>query len=91
MIQCLIQERILLLVPKARNHLNDSFHPLVERSTESTAGETTHLVHPGAHMDPEYTLVAHIMVQYPESWHEGIQERGEDAVSNSLSCISVTP
>jgi hypothetical protein len=43
-------------------------------------------------MDPEYTLVAHIIVVQYESWHEGIQERGEDAVSkNSLSCTGTEP
>jgi hypothetical protein len=32
---------------------------------ETTSGVTTHLIHPEAHMDPDYTLVAHIiMVQY---------------------------
>jgi hypothetical protein len=39
-----------------------------------------------AHMDPEYTLVAHIMVQYSmKAGMKEFKERGEDAVSKELS------
>jgi hypothetical protein len=57
------------------------------KSYESTAGVTTHLVHPEDHMDPEYTLVAHIiMVQYSmKAGMKEFKERGEDAVSKELS------
>jgi hypothetical protein len=53
----------------------------------STAGVTTHLIHPEAHIDPRYTLVAHIvMVQYSmKAGMKQFKQRGEDAVSKELS------
>jgi hypothetical protein len=53
----------------------------------STAGVTTHLIHHEAHIDPNYTLVAHIvMVQYSmKSGMKQFKQRGEDAVSKELS------
>jgi hypothetical protein len=54
---------------------------------ETTAGVTTHLIHPEAHIDPNYTLVAHIvMVQYSmKAGMKQFKQRGEDAVSKELS------
>jgi hypothetical protein len=53
------------------------------KSYASTAGITTHLIHPEAHIDPNYTLVAHIvMVQYlMKADMKQFKQRGEDAVS----------
>jgi hypothetical protein len=47
----------------------------------------THLIHPEAHIDPSYTLVAHIiMVQYSmKAGMKQFKQRGEDAVSKELS------
>jgi hypothetical protein len=57
------------------------------KAYESTAGITTNLVHPEAHMDPDYTLVAHIMmVQYSmKAGMRHFKQHGEDAVSKELS------
>ena len=57
------------------------------KSYASTAGITTHLIHPEAHIDPSYTLVAHIiMVQYSmKAGMKQFKQRGEDAVSKELS------
>jgi hypothetical protein len=53
----------------------------------STAGVTTHLIHPEAHIDPNYTLVAHIViVQYSmKVGMKQFKQCGEDAVSKELS------
>jgi hypothetical protein len=57
------------------------------KSYDTTAGVTTHLIHPEAHIDPNYTLVAHIvMVQYSmKAGMKQFKQRGEDAVSKELS------
>jgi hypothetical protein len=57
------------------------------KSYASTAGITTHLIHPEAHIDPYHTLVAHIIiVQYSmKAGMKQFKQRGEDAVSKELS------
>jgi hypothetical protein len=60
---------------------------LTGKSYETTAGVTTHLIHPEAHIDPNYTLVAHIvMVQYSMmAGMKQFKQHGEDTVSKELS------
>ncbi len=57
------------------------------KTYESTAAINTHLVHPDAHMDPDYVLVAHyIMTQYSmKAGMKQFKKRGENAVSKELS------
>jgi hypothetical protein len=59
------------------------------KTYQSTAAVTTHLVHPNAHLDSNYVLVAHyIMAQF--SMNVGLKrfkERGEEAVYKELSQI----
>jgi hypothetical protein len=57
------------------------------KSYDTTAGVTTHLIYPEAHIDPNYTLVAHIvMVQCSmKAGMKQLKQRGEDAVSKEFS------
>ena len=72
---------------RARTNPERLIQSFGEKSYTSTAGVTTHHIHPEAHIDPSYTLVAHIvMVQYSmKAGMKQFKQRGEDAVSKELS------
>ncbi len=57
------------------------------KTYQSTAAVTTHLVHPDAHLDSNYVLVAHyIMAQFSmKAGLKRFKERGEEAVTKELS------
>jgi hypothetical protein len=57
------------------------------KTYQSTAAVTTHLVHPNAHLDSNYVLVAHnIMAQFSmKAGLKRFKKRGEEPVSKELS------
>jgi hypothetical protein len=57
------------------------------KTYQNTAAVTTHLVHPDAHLDSNYVLVAHyIMAQFSmKAGLKRFKERGEEAVTKELS------
>jgi hypothetical protein len=57
------------------------------KTYQSTAAVTTHLVHPDAHLDSNYVIVAHyILVQFSmKAGLKRFKERGEEGVTKELS------
>ena len=72
---------------RARNQPERLIPSFGGKSYVSTAGVTTNLIHPEAHIDPNYILVEHIiMAQFSmKAGMKQFKQRGEDAVSKELS------